>query len=661
MTDPSDRLAQPIGAAPASRPAIPWRGIAVGALLMPLNAIWLAQMEVGTSGAARTTQFTGPYPSTLSLFANVVCFVLAMVAVNALVRRVRPRWALEQAEMLVVYVMLTIGTCVQSIDFLDVLIPMMGHVTRYATPSNNWDELFGQYIPSWFHVTDPKAIEAFYVGGANPFDPRYLRAWAVPVAAWTGFILVLLGVMLCMNVILREQWTRHEKLSYPIIQLPMDMTEPDGALYRQKLLWAGFAVAGGVSVLNGLAVFYPALPSLPIKAVDISPHFPSQPWNAMGWTPVAFYPFSIGLGFLLPTDMLFSCWFFALFWRFLRVASSYFGWSDYSPQFPYVNEQSFGAYMAVALLAGWGLRRHVASVWRDAWRRGRVPQPDEPMDPRLAFAGVFLGFAALCAFFWMARLPLWMAVTAFLIYFAIALACTRMRAELGAPAHDLHNGGPDYILTAVCGTRTFTPQTLTALTWFYWFNRAYRSLAMPCQLEAFKIAERKRVSLRGMTIALVVAAVIGTLCGFLAIYTLAYREGAETRMATHFPHFGWEAYNRLNAWVASPRDRDLPAMMAVGAGAVSTYVLHFARMHLSWWPFHPLGLAISGSFTMSTLWMTMLIAWVCKIAVLRYGGLRSYRAAMPFFLGLLLGDFTIGCAWTLVGWALGTNVYSFYF
>lgn len=652
---------QPASAPPDRHPAIPWRGILLGALLLPVNAIWLAQMEVGTTGSARTTQFTGPYPSTLSLFANVVCFVLALSVGNLLVRRARPRWALEQGEMLVVYVMLTIGTCVLSIDFLDVLVPMMGHAARYSTPSNGWEDLFGKLIPSWFHVTDPEAIKAFYTGGADPFTPRYLRAWAVPVAAWTGFILVLLGVMLCLNVILRAQWTQHEKLSYPIIQLPMDMTETGGAFYRQRLLWAGFAVAGGVDLLNGLAVFYPSLPSLPIKAVDISPFFPSKPWNAMGWTPIAFYPFAIGLGFLLPTDMLFSCWFFALFWRFERIASSSFGWSDYSPQFPYVNEQSFGAYMAVAALAAWGLRRHAAAVWRDAWRRGRARQPDDPMDPRLAFAGAFLGFAAVCAYFWYARLPLWMAVTAFLIYFAIALACTRMRAELGAPAHDLHNGGPDYILTAVFGSRMFTPQTLTTLTWFYWFNRAYRSLAMPCQLEAFKIGERKRVSLRGMTIALVVAAVVGTICGFAAIYVLAYRFGAEARMATHFPYFGWEAYNRLTAWIASPRDQDFPAVIAVAVGAIGTYALHLARMRLSWWPFHPLGLAISGSFTMSTLWVTMLIAWVCKATVLRYGGLRSYRAAMPFFLGLLLGDYTVGCGWTLVGWALSTNVYSFYF
>jgi hypothetical protein len=57
----------------------------------------------------------------------------------------------------------------------------------------------------------------------------------------------------------------------------------------------------------------------------------------------------------------------------------------------------------------------------------------------------------------------------------------------------------------------------------------------------------------------------------------------------------------------------------------------------------------------------MLIAWVFKVCILRYGGLRGYRRAVPVFLGLILGDFLVGCAWSLVGWVIGVNTYSFYF
>ena len=34
-----------------------------------------------------------------------------------------------------------------------------------------------------------------------------------------------------------------------------------------------------------------------------------------------------------------------------------------------------------------------------------------------------------------------------------------------------------------------------------------------------------------------------------------------------------------------------------------------------------------------------------------------YREALPFFLGLILGDFVIGAAWSIVGTVLHVNLF----
>ena len=64
--------------------------------------------------------------------------------------------------------------------------------------------------------------------------------------------------MICLSVLLRKQWIEHERLSYPIIQLPLEMTRPDGRLFKSKMMWLGFAIAGGIDLINGLHVFWPA-------------------------------------------------------------------------------------------------------------------------------------------------------------------------------------------------------------------------------------------------------------------------------------------------------------------------------------------------------------------------------------------------------------------
>jgi hypothetical protein len=60
---------------------------------------------------------------------------------------------------------------------------------------------------------------------------------------------------------------------------------------------------------------------------------------------------------------------------------------------------------------------------------------------------------------------------------------------------------------------------------------------------------------------------------------------------------------------------------------------------------------------MDYMWMPFLIAWVIKAAVLRYGGMRLYRASLPFFLGLILGDYVVPALWAVYGAASGQQMY----
>jgi len=639
------------------------RAILLGAVLVPLNCLWLSQMEMATQYSPGYGG--GPYPTTFSLFANVVFLLVALSLLNAVVHRLKPDWALRRSELIVIYLMLSIASAVDSIDYMDVLVPMITHVHRYGNPlaGRPYDQEILPYLPRAFVLSDPDAVAGWHEGSGGFLSLPTLRAWARPVLLWSGFIFTMLWVMLCLAGMLRSKWIDQERLSYPITHIPVQIADPRLGLFRERLFWLGFAIAAGISVLNGLSMQFPSLPQVRVKLWDLSPHFVGRPWNAVGWTPVSFYPFGIGLGYLLPPDLLFSSWFFFWFLKAERIVSSAVGWLGYDAQAPYVEEQCFGAYLYVAVFGIWLGRRYFAGAFREALRPSRgtggSPVSRDRLSMRVCLLGSLAGMVALTGFFIYFGMSFWLAVAAWVIYWLLAISVTRMRAELGPIAHDLHRGGPDFMLTGLLGTRLMGPRNLNLLTWFYWFNRAYRSLAMPHMLEGFTMARRQSFGDRAVVIAVALAGVIGTYATFAALGYFGYSYGAEAKMAGHATWFGWEAFNRLRGWLNNPTSPNPAAMSSVLGGLLLAAALHQLTTRFLWWPLHPLGFAIAGSYSMATMWCPMLIAWTAKMTLLRFGGQSWYMRGVPFFMGLLMGDYLVGCAWPILGWILGRSMYSF--
>jgi hypothetical protein len=110
----------------------------------------------------------------------------------------------------------------------------------------------------------------------------------------------------------------------------------------------------------------------------------------------------------------------------------------------------------------------------------------------------------------------------------------------------------------------------------------------------------------------------------------------------------------------NPEPPNVPALIAMGAGYLFTVMLMALRMRFYWWPFHPVGYAVSSSWSLNIIWLPLLIAWIVKLLLLRYGGLKLYRDALPFFLGLILGEFVVGSLWTIIGIVMGIPSYGFW-
>jgi hypothetical protein len=639
--------------------AVTWRSLLLGTALVPLNAYWVVQMEVIRYST---------HPTTISLFFNVIFIILVLAILNLLVARIRPRWALTQAELMAVYMMLALGSALCGHDMVQVLTPTLAWPFRFADSSNRWQELFFQYLPKWLMVSDPKVYTGYFQGNDTFYRVQYILGWAIPVLMWSLFLCVLLFVMLCINVLLRKQWTHRERLTYPVIAVPLVITEgvEQGrvpSVLRNRLFWFAFLLAGTADTLNILHLWFPSVPRIlspgmgDLSYFDLGPLVTQKPWNAIGWTPLSWYPFMIGFGMLLPVDFLFSCWFFYIVWKMERVLSVAMAW-DRDPRFPYENNQCFGAYLMFFLFSIWLSRNYLREVLRRAvGLPSAVDDSDEPIRYRWAVLGILAGMAFLVYFGYLLGMSWGLGIAFFAIYFVLAIAITRMRAEFGTPVHDLHFTGPDSILPEVFGTRQFSHSDLTAMSLLYTMNRAYRSHPMPHQLEAFKLAEQTRSNLRGWYWGMIFAGVIGSLAAFWAMLHLNYDYGAVSKSRISF---GGESYTRLSTWLQMPTDANITATLAIGVGLLISFFLQFMRTRFTWWPFHPLGFAVSGSWEMNLVWMPLFIAWLVKVVLLRYGGLRLYRRSLPFFFGLILGQFVVGSIANIVGILYDVPTYQFW-
>ncbi|MBD3184140.1 hypothetical protein GF312_17785 [Candidatus Poribacteria bacterium] len=625
--------------------------IILGLILIPINTWWLIQME--------EFRYAG-HPTTASLFFNVIFILLVLMLINTVIRRFFPKAALKQTEFLTLYVMLSVSSAISGHDQIIGIPPAVGYPYWFATPENEWETIFFNKIPEWLSISQKKVLQNYYEGDSSLYFRENLIPWIRPLAWWGAFYFVVIFIILCLNSVIRKQWIEHEKLSYPIIQLPLAMTSGK-TFWSNKVLWLGFAVAASIDIINGLHYIFPVIPSLPVKQRNIGHLFTSKPFNAIGWFPISFYPFAIGLCFFAPLDLLFSGWFFYLFSKIQRIIVATMGWRSV-PGLPFYDEQVFGAAVVIFAFALWGSREHIKKVLKETTKGKR--KPDEPISYRNAVLGIVVGMVLLFLFCRRAGMNPWLILPYFAIYFILWMTITRIRAQLGPPVHDFWSytagasfGHPDMMLVPLLGTRRIGHNSLTMISFFWSFNKGFRGHPAPHQLEGFKLAEQANINSRRLFGAIILSSIVGIIFCFWTLLHFSYKTGAPG--VSYYAGVYFERY--LTHWLYYPEGTNYSQVMAMGAGAIFAGFLMMMRWRFVAWPFHPVGYALSGSWTMNLVWFVFLISWALKAVILKQGGYRSYKKATPFFLGLILGEFTVGTLWTIIGVITKKPNYAFWY
>jgi len=625
------------------------RGLFVGVLVAALLSVGIPYATLMIKGSFMALDFSTPG----ALFG----FFLLAGLLNALLRAIRPRFALSQAELITVYAMMLIACAICTMGLTGTWLSYLSGGFYYATPENEWAEIIHPYLPEWIVPHDMDAMKSFFEGLPKGV-PIPWGAWLRPLSYWGILLIALYVVMICMMVILRKQWMEKERLIYPIVQVPLEMIREGDRpsllppFFRNPIMWAGFGIPLIVASINAFHNYYRFIPTIALRS--LVPIFRRSDNIIFSLS----FPM-VGFSYLINLDVAFSLWFFNLFLKIQKGVQNITGlvsteplggFGTYPANFAH---QAIGALIVLVLFGLWIARGHLRDVFRSAFGRAQIDDSEELLSYRAAVWGTIIGLVVMAVWLVLSGVPAVIVPLFLAIAMLTFLAVTRVVVESG-----LANGrGPisafSFVVSGV-GTTALGPAALVSMGLSFVWAGDTRTFVMVSCAHAQKLADTIRGSKRFLFWAMIIATIVSILGSLWITMDLGYRYGGINLQSWFFNGAPRALYERtLGMRLTNPSGPHVGGWLTTAAGGGAMVLLMVARQRLLWWPLHPVGFPLAPLWLMDYAWFSIFLAWLIKAIILKYGGPRLFRTTRPFFLGLILGQFVCSGTWLIVDYFTG--------
>ncbi|MBV9868659.1 MAG: hypothetical protein JO316_25160 [Abitibacteriaceae bacterium] len=612
----------------------------------------------------------------------VAVLLVLLLVVNPILKLIARGLAFSRNEILTVYIACLFSCLVPGHGAENFFVSNLIGPFYYATRENKWLEFLPRYLKPWFTPalsdhgqygpSSRSVVEPWYTalvkGHAIPWS-----AWIIPLFAWGLFICALYTMLACLSVMLRAQWAEHEALAFPLLRLPLELTEdvdrPDqygvlGRFFRNPLMWIGFGIAVFISLLTGLNVYYPDVPPVPLD-INTGPLFTEAPWNQISPTLIRTLPMLVGITYLLTSEVSFSLWFFNWLIKAQLIVAYYLGFlpstlpnaiGHTGDAKSFTGYQQVGCYLAYVGVVLWTGREHFRHIVRRAFRREQAGENEqqEALSYPVAFWGFILAFAFILAWSVAAGMRLDVAIVLWLSYLIIALSLTRVVVEgglyyaqqgwtpLGTIAQ-LTNSGPG---------KWLSPESIVPGTFLQGaIITDMRAFLMPSFLQSFKLAYDHKIAARPLLALIAAVTGITLTMGLWMRVRMGYESGG-LQLNQWFAVVGAQqpAVNSVQ-FINGARDVSWTNWLWLGLGMLTTYGIMLARSRWMWFPLHPIGFLMCLTAPLHRVWFSIFLGWLCKVLITRFGGTDTYRKMVPAFLGLALGDIAMMLFWLIIdGW-----------
>lgn len=542
-----------------------------------------------------------------------------------------------------------------------------------------------------------KPDNMFSVAGARYLLKGFipLKDWVNPMISWSWLLALLFMGYFGFNVLMRKQWSDSERFTFPMNTLPRLLFREDEddegekvsspnklkawlrPLFRNKMMWIGFAVMFPLVILKGLSFYYPNVPAPnwgdmwgnpPLNTYVTNPLLKAYLQNA--WVNIIFSLLAITL--LMETDMLFSIWVSFFIVQLFYLFGKSLNFNRFSG-YPWDWSQSIGSFIAFALVAIIVARRHLWNIMKHLLGKVTLNDSDEAVSYRTAFIMIVLSVLGLV--FW----GLWTQTgwVAALLFFGYMLVCgftaSKIRAEAGL-AYDMWT--PYYAMLLVSALGGFAvfggPGVMVATIASGFMGPTAFILFAPVQVEMMELGRHFKVRPRDIGWALTIGLAGALFLGGFTFLSMTYGVGGNNLQGQYFYDQNWyfDKYREgelsmdralANHQVHTPETAPMNISKNVDAkgiaiGMVVTGILAILRSVFTWFPLHPLGYVIALTWFGRTMWLTCFVAWVIRLLVLKIGGAHSIRKGLvPFSVGMFIACITSTLIFDLIGIYLRTQ------
>ena len=574
---------------------------------------------------------------------NLMLSLLSIVMCGVLARRFGRRFAFSSSEWITVFSMGFVSSLGPTYGVSGYLVGVIVTPYYFATPENRWAEFLHPYLPTWLIPPNTDGAMTWFYDGLPSGAPIPWGAWALPLFWWFTFVCAVALACFCASVILHRQWAENEKLVYPAMEPIVEITTNAGggsrwlpAFMSGRAFWTGFGVVAFIFGWNIIAWFQPSFPRFPTASgtwVNLGRDFPPQ-WVFVSTVVICFSYFA-------SLEVLFSLWFFDLWFTLEAGALTRLGVSAFQRYYGAgrYSWQTVGAFVALAV---WWLllsRRHIRDAFLKAIRPGSTHMDDsrELLSYRAAFLGLGLSLLYIVPWLWQAGMAVKVIAvllpTMFLAYFGVS----KILADSGLIYVQTPTSAWALSMAALGGASAVPASTHAILYPTSVAINHYRGFAFSVGAHLNRLGEyvaRGRGRLfGGICVAFVVGIVLSTLFTIWLGYTIGGYNFEPNWLIIRAGAGGYQG--AVNA-IISPEPMETVDywFFLIGAAAMSSMV--FMRYRFPWWPFHPVGLALSGTMLARLTSFTMFVAWLLKFLLLKLAGASFYRKSKPFFIGMLV-------------------------